>query len=330
MSRLARAAGRAAFGVLIAGAVLGTAWAILALHFAPLVGAPFNDVLTGALAVATIAALFFLPLRKAAVVCLAGPALVLVWYLSLQPTNDAVWQPEYAELPTVVISGDTARISNIRNFVWRSETEATPAYYDASYDLGALSSLDLVVSHWSGDAIAHVFVSFGFSDGRHLAFSVETRRRAGQEYSVLGGFFRSYELYYAVADERDLIGVRTDQRHERVYIYPVRATPQGRKQLLLSYLREVQSLSQHPAFYTTLTSNCTTNIAARVGDTGAVYNRYSWKLLASGYADSYVYDLGKLNQSMPFAALKRHSLVVRAPGARIDAGFSQEVRSGLP
>jgi hypothetical protein len=151
---------------------------------------------------------------------------------------------------------------------------------------------------------------------------------------VLGGFFRSYELYYVVADERDLIGVRTDLRHESVFIYPLGVTPERRKLLLLSYLREVRTLSQRPAFYNTLTDNCTTNIVARAVETGdgagAALNRYSWKLLASGYADSYVYDLGKLNQSMPFAELKRRSLVVRAPGARIDAGFSQEVRSGLP
>jgi hypothetical protein len=323
-----------AFGVVEAAAVLFAAWAILALHYAPLAAPPVNDIFAGALAVVTLAALLLLPLRKAALACVAGPALVLSWFLSLQPTNNATWQPEYAVLPTASIDGDTAHVSNIRNFAWHSETGATPAYYDASYDLATLSSLDLIVSHWSSDAIAHVFVSFGFSDGRHLAFSVETRRHAGQEYSVLGGFFRSYELFYVVADERDLIGVRTDQRHESLYIYPVNIPPERRKALLLSYLRQVQTLSQHPAFYNTLTDNCTTNIVARAVDTGngagTVLNRYSWKLIASGYADSYVYDLGKLNQSMPFDELKQQSLVVRPAGARIDAGFSKEVRAGLP
>src|SRR3712207_8455985 len=41
----------------------------------------------------------------------------------------------------------------------------------------------LVVSHWAGEEIAHVFVSFGFRDGRRLAVSIETRRERGEQYS---------------------------------------------------------------------------------------------------------------------------------------------------
>ncbi|HBK06307.1 MAG TPA: hypothetical protein DDZ81_10635 [Acetobacteraceae bacterium] len=261
-----------------------------------------------------------------------GPALVLAWFLTLRPTNDQQWQPEYAVLPTVAIDGDTVRITGIRDFAWHSETEATPAYYDATYDLRTIGSVDLIVSHWSSEAIAHVFVSFGFQDGRHLAFSVETRRTVGQEYSVLGGFFRNYELFYVVADERDLIGVRTDRRHESVYIYPVDVTPERRRLLLLSYLRQVQALAERPVFYNTLTDNCTTNIVARAAGAAAdaPVARYSWKLLASGYADSYVYDLGRLNQDLPFDELKRRSLVRRPADAQIGRDFSSEIRAGLP
>ena len=87
MSRLGRVARLTAFGVVEAAAVLFAAWAILALHYAPLAAPPVNDILAGALAVVTLAALLLLPLRKAALACVAGPALVLSWFLSLQPTT---------------------------------------------------------------------------------------------------------------------------------------------------------------------------------------------------------------------------------------------------
>jgi hypothetical protein len=327
MTRVTR---RIALALLAAGALLFTGWALLALHYAPLAAAPIGDALAGALALLTLLALIRLPLRLAIPVCVIGPTLVLAWFLTLHPTNNRTWQPEYAVLPTVAIDGETARITGIRNFKWRSETEAAPDYYDATYDLGAIDAADLIVSHWSSDAIAHVFVSFGFKDGRRLAFSVETRRAAGQEYSVLGGFFRNYELFYVVADERDLIGVRTDWRHESVYIYPVSVPPERRRLLLLSYLHQVQALAEHPVFYNTLTDNCTTNIVARAAGAGATVASFNWKLLASGYADSYVYDLGKLNQSLPFDELKRRSLVRRPAGARIGPNFSREIRAELP
>ena len=52
-------------------------------------------------------------------------------------------------------------------------------------------------------------VSFGFAGKDYLAVSIETRKEKGESYSTLAGFFRQYELYYVVADERDVIGVRT-------------------------------------------------------------------------------------------------------------------------
>ena len=48
-----------------------------------------------------------------------------------------------------------------------------------------------------------------------------TRKEKGESYSAVRGFFRQYELYYVVADERDLIRRRTNFRGEQVYLYRV-------------------------------------------------------------------------------------------------------------
>jgi len=57
--------------------------------------------------------------------------------------------------------------------------------------------------------------------------AIETRKVVGQEYSALRGFFRQYELVYAVADERDVIRLRTNYRvDEEVYLYRTTATPE--------------------------------------------------------------------------------------------------------
>ena len=110
----------------------------------------------------------------------------------------APWRLEYAVLASSAQDGDTMRVSNIRDFAWTSETTAIPRYYDAAFNLNEVKGVDLVMSYWAGDEIAHVFVSLTFDDGRHLAVSVKTRRAAGQELLDSG---------------RLLSELRTDLRH---------------------------------------------------------------------------------------------------------------------
>ena len=254
---------------------------------------------------------------------------VLVWWLRIAPSNDRDWAPEYARLPSATRDADRITIRNIRNFAYRSETDYAPAYYDATYDLDALQSADLVSSYWAGDAIAHVFVTFGFRDGRHVAISVETRRERGEAYSTLAGFFRHYELIYVVADERDLIGLRTDIRRERVYLYRLQLPSEVVRRLFLSYVDRITALAARPEFYNTLTNNCTTSILGRANAISPGI-AYSWRILASGHAAEYAYELGLLDSGLPFAELRQRSRVQRPEHAGIGPGFSAEVRLGVP
>ena len=131
---------------------------------------------------------------------------------------------ENAVLPHATIEGDRVTVHNVRNFAYRTETDFTPAWHDKTYDLRQLEGVDLVATYWMGPAVAHIFLSFAFAGGDHLAVSIETRKEKGEGYSTVKGFFRQYELYYVVADERDVIGLRTNYRRdppEDVYVYRI-------------------------------------------------------------------------------------------------------------
>ena len=152
-----------------------------------------------------------------------------------------------------------------------------------------------------GDAIAHVLVSFAFKDAPPLAVSIETRKEVGEPYSTLLGFFRRYELVYVVADERDLIGVRTNVRAdppEDVYLYRVRAPPAAVRRLFLEYLHQMNELREQPEFYNTATTNCTTMVLINNRVNGAV-SLLNWKILLSGYMPQLVYERGGLDQTCP-------------------------------
>jgi hypothetical protein len=304
---------------------------ILAIHYSTMQPDALRIAAATAFGAVTAAAVLLMPFRRALTVWAIAMGVLSVWYAADRPSNDRDWSPEYAVPATVSRMGDHVRIRNIRNFSYRSEGDLTPAYYDATYSLADLERLDLVTSYWSGDTIAHVFLTFGFRDGRHLAFSIETRRQATYSYSAIAGFFHHYELFYVVADERDLIGVRTDIRRERVYLYRIRASRDAIRALFVSYLDKVAALSRNPEWYNTLSDNCTTGILARVGggSVAATIPR-DWRVLLTGYAAEDAYRRGLLESDLPFAELRKRSLVVRPPGAMLGPGFSRDIRHGLP
>jgi hypothetical protein len=111
-----------------------------------------------------------------------------------------------------------------------------------------------------GDAIAHIFLSFGFADKDFLAISIETRRERHETYSTVAGFFKQYELFYVVADEWDLIGLRpTTGRIAGGCLSLLTRAPADNARLFLDYIREINSL-QKSLSSTTRSTNCTTSI----------------------------------------------------------------------
>jgi hypothetical protein len=256
---------------------------------------------------------------------------LLVWWSSIEPSNDRVWQQDVAVLPSAEIEGEIVTLRNIRSFTYRSETDYVPRWYDKTVDMRRLDTLDLIAVYWMGDAIAHTILSFGF-DGDPVAISIEIRKEEDEVYSALAGFFRRYELYYVVADEQDLIGLRTTYRRppEDVYLYRVNIPRESIRRLFLEYMRQINSLQRQPEFYNTATTNCTTNILMHVQ---AFQERtpWSWKVLLSGYFAELVYERGRLDQSLSYDDLRRRSLInERARAADGAADFSRLIREGLP
>jgi hypothetical protein len=256
-----------------------------------------------------------------------------VGWSRIQPSNDRQWRQEEAVLPYADIDGDRITVHNIRSFAYRTETDYTPAYYDKTYDLRELDSVDLIAVHWMGPDIAHIMLSFGFAGRDFLSISIEARKEQGEGYSTLDGFFRHFELYYVVGDERDLIGVRAIHRKdppEDVYLFRVQAPPDAVRRLFLEYFRQINSLRDRPQFYNSLTTNCTSTIwmNAKVNPN---HLPFSWKIILSGHVPEYLYENGRLDTSVPFEELRRRGHInALAQQAGTAPDFSQQVRVGLP
>ena len=177
-------------------------------------------------------------------------------------------------------------------------------------------------------------LSFGFKDGKYLCFSIETRKEVGEGYSAIKGFFKQFELTYIVADERDVVRLRTNYREngkgEDVYLYRLKVPTEFARKVFLDYLREVNSLKDHPEWYRALSTNCTTSILRHT----AKFNpdsKLDWRIVVNGYIDEMLYERKRLDQSLPFTELKKRSYInERAKAVKDNEDFSRLIRVGLP
>jgi len=315
---------------------VATAWGVLVLLYAEILPGTFRipaAILFGGSGLVAATALWRRIWRLPTVgfFSLALLGVVAGWH-AITPSNARDWQPEVATLAHATFNGDQVTVHNIRNFDYRSETDFTPQYYDRTFNLQDLVAVDLLAVYWMGPAIAHIFLSFEFAGGKHLAISIETRKERGESYSTLLGFFRQYELYYVVADERDVVRLRTTYRNppEDVYVYRMQAPIENGRRVFIEYMQRLNGLVEAPKFYNTLEHNCTTGawLNTRVN---ADRPPFSWKLLLSGYTPEYLYEIGRLDRSLPFVELQARSLInARARAADSAPDFSQQIRVNLP
>ena len=332
--RVLRTLGWIVLGLAIA---LGSAWCVLAILRAPAGAGPVREGLAavfGLVAAGALVGLFVRRWRARALMAFVLAVVVFaIGWSRIQPSNDRSWRTEEALQAYADIEGDRVTVHNIRNFQYRTETDFTPAYYDKTFDLRELDSVDVFSVYWMGPDIAHIMLSFGFAGRDYLAVSIEARKEQGEGYSTVDGFFRHFELFYVVGDERDLVGVRAIHRNdppEEIYMYRIQAAPEGARRLFLEYFRNINALREQPEFYNSLTTNCTSTVwmNARVNPN---HVPLSWKIIVSGHLPEYLYEKGRLDSSLPFEELRARGHVnERARAAGTAADFSQQIREGLP
>ncbi len=288
--------------------------------------------LTAVVVLALVAALVFMkPWRVKLGVFAAWFFCILGWWLTLKPTKTADWQPDVAQLARAEIDGDVVTLHNVRNCDYRSDTDYTPRWETRTVRLSQLTGIDMAIDYWGSPYMAHPIVSFQFADAPPVCFSIETRKKKGQSYSAIGGLYRQFELVYTVADERDVIRLRTNYRKgEDIYLYRLTIKPEKARERFLEYVNALNHLHDEPRWYNAITTNCTTSIRSQ--HPAAERLPWDWRILVNGKGDEMLYERKAiLTGGLPFAELKRR---VHINAAALEANeapdFSKRIRAGVP
>jgi hypothetical protein len=305
-------------------------WATLAIYYSNLPWLGLRLVLAIAFAAFAVGAIWIAPGRRmftALIVLYLG---VIAWWISITPSHDRQWRPEVAVMPRAFIDGDHVRLTGVRNFEYRARDDFTVRYEERELSLSHLNAIDFYVSYWSEGPVGHTFLSFIFDNAEPLSISIETRPEVGEGFAPIASLFKQFELIYVVGDERDIVGVRTNHRHENVYLYHINSSAELARRLLLIYLARINELADRPEFYHLLGNSCTINIIRYANAAGRKGN-YDIRHFLNGLIDGYLYDSGRIDTSLPFEELRRRSLINEAAQAAEGApDFSERIRATVP
>lgn len=196
--------------------------------------------------------------RVGILLCLIVSAVTFTLLPNPQPE---AWETPWAQTPEFHLEGDRLTISHLRDFSYRTPDDFDVRYRTETYDLSTITGADFAECYWDGHvAICHTMLSFSFADGRHLVVSGETRLPKGVEQNAVGGLYKQYGIAYLFGTEEDIFALRTNYRHEDLYLYPMNITPQQARALLLRMVSIAETAHRDHTAYNTLTNNCSSGI----------------------------------------------------------------------
>lgn len=271
--------------------------------------------------------------RLAVLLTLLGLSAALHWWTNQYASHERDWIAEHSLLPVVAFDGAEVELQNIRDFRYDGSAPSRARWFDQRLDLRGLQRVWYGLSPFKDDwrGPAHSFLSFEWEDGTVVGVSVEARKEQGESYSPWKGLLREYELFYVLATEADLVGLRVLGFEDEVLLYPVDAEPAAVRRLFVDILTVVDEISRRPRWYNTLTNNCTTALQQHVDRLLDEPLGWSWRIALPGYSDELALERGLLDTELPLEqARERFRVNERVRRADLDApGFSSRLR-GAP
>lgn len=246
----------------------------------------------------------------------------------ITPSLDRNWAKDQKILAEVSFEDNLISIRNIRNNFYRSAEDYDTNYYDKTFDINKLKKVWFVVEPFIGKpGAAHTLVSFEFENDEFVSISAEIRKEVGESFNIWKGIANQYELVYVVADERDVVKLRSNFRKDNVYVYPVKLDKEKGQKLFRDMLTRSEKLRTTPEFYNTVLNSCTTNIVKHANFLTPGKITWNSDILFPATSDEYAYALGLIDTELSFPEVREKFFInERAARYADDPNFSRKIR----
>ena len=220
-----------------------------------------------------------------------------VWFTRIRPrvpSTEADWNTDCEFQSKAIIGEHHITFTKIRDFTWRTTRDRDEKWDDnVKFDLREIKDVWFIVDHFHKiHGLAHTFLSIEFNDGRCISISFEARRVKGKRYHPWKGLWRSYELYLLIGYERDLLGLRTNARGNKDYLFRAVTPPGKDRQLLLAIAQKMNQLSETAEWYHSFFTTCNTSIVKVVNKITPGRIPFIWRNFLPGYTPKAAFKLG--------------------------------------
>lgn len=263
-------------------------------------------------------------------------ALVILSFLTYiamrTPSHDRVWANDQKILPSVSTYGEFVTMHNVRQARYRSVQDYDVTYTNTTFRMGDITKVWLLIEPFGNYypfsfRAAHVLLSFETKHGEHIAISPEIRKKGDETFRPIRTLLPNYEFMYVVADERDVVQLRTTHRKDDVFLYPLNLPPKQTQKLLQRLIEDINILFRHPRFFNTLFRNCTITTLNHLRAVGAMLPRWHISYLFPAHLDALLHQKGLIATKLPLEKARSFFYVTDKAQACGDAqDFSQKIR----
>ena len=245
-----------------------------------------------------------------------------------KPSHNREWIRVHKKLPSFEYNIEGKVIArNIRSARYRTESDYDVSYKDGVFDINNLSRVWFIIEPYSFGQ-AHTFLSFEFDDERYLGVSVEVRKTRQKSFKAWMVSIWNYEIFYILADEEDLLYLRTNIRKDPVRLYPLRLSREAAQEVFKSVISGVNNFYENPVFYRIFSLNCTNIPMSHIRQASSLMPRFNAGYVITSGSDRVLYQAGLIDNSAPLSVIRRrYNITSKAQSLKCDASFSKRVRS---
>jgi len=229
--------------------------------------------------------------------------------------------------------GEHVTVHNVRQARYRSVTDYDVEYSNWTFKLSDIEKAWVLIEPFGNFSFfglnpAHILISFQLKNKMYLSVSPEIRKKKDEKFSPFKGFFRSYEIMYVMADETDVVQLRTNYRKDTVRLYPLALKDTRVQKLFSDMAKKVNRIHEKAVFFNTAIHSCTTSISQHLRHIGVHLPKHHILYLLPGTIDSIFHTQGLLDTKLPLEEARVHFNVThKGQKCKPTEDFSQCIRT---